>query len=126
MARRDSQSPHRRYVTRQRQLQLARREVPNLDDAVPRSRGKPLIARLDSDAAHPAQVPGDDSDELPWGVVCRFDCSRRLVERERLRKLARRRERGRLGDGGFVDGRYHARSVVGGWRDVLASVLGAG
>jgi hypothetical protein len=40
-------------------------EVPDFDSSVPGARCKPLVPGFDADAAHPAQVSGDDAHELP-------------------------------------------------------------
>lgn len=71
---------HSRDVSREREAQLARREVPDLDDAVARTSRKPLVPGLDRNAAYPPEVPGDDTRELPWWVVRRLDCAYCFVE----------------------------------------------
>ena len=57
VARGHSQAANAIDVARESELQGARGQVPNLDGAVAGARGKPLIARLHSNAAHPTQVP---------------------------------------------------------------------
>ena len=41
-----------------------------LDGPVSRASGKPVIARIDRDASHPAQVSTDHSHQLPGRVPC--------------------------------------------------------
>lgn len=90
-------------------------EVPDLDDAVSGAGGEPGVSWFYGDAADPAEVTRDDADEFPWGVVCRFDGSRGLVEGECFGELGGRGEGGGLGFGSVVDGGDHARGVAGRW-----------
>lgn len=51
------------------ELELARGEVPDLDDSVACAGGEPLVPGLDGDGADPAEVTRDDAGELPyWNV----------------------------------------------------------
>jgi len=59
----------------------------HLNDPVSRASGKPLVAWLNSDTPHPAQVPRNDAHEFPWGVIRRFDGARLFVECERLSEV---------------------------------------
>ena len=68
----DGQATHRRNVARQRQLQLARRHVPDLDHPVTRPRREPLIVRVHSDAPHPAEMAGHDTHQSPRRMVGRL------------------------------------------------------
>jgi hypothetical protein len=111
MARRHRKPPNGGDVTRERQPQLTRREVPDLDDAVPGTGCEPLVARLDGDAAHPSQVPGNNAHELPWGMVRWLDGACRFVQRECLRELGRIGERRHPLLGCRVDGSYHSRRL---------------
>ena len=63
----------------ERQPQLTRRKVPDFDDAVSCAGCEPFVARLDGDAAYPAQVPGNDTHELPWRMIRRLDGACRFV-----------------------------------------------
>jgi len=58
----------------ERQPQLARREVPEFDDAFSCAGCdcEPLVARLDGDAAYP-QVSRNVTHEFPWRMICRLD-----------------------------------------------------
>ena len=94
-------------MTGERETQLARREVPYFDDAVPCAGCEPLVARLDGDAAYPTQVPRNDTHELPWRMICRFDGARRFVQRERLREFGRVAERRHPLLGRRIDRSYH-------------------
>ena len=110
----------------ERQPQLTGREVPDLDDAVAGTRRKPLVSRLDRNAAHPAQVPGNNAHELPRRMVRRLDRARRLVQRERLRELRGVGKSGhallrRRVDGGYHPGRVGGRPSC----DGLAHLFGA-
>jgi hypothetical protein len=67
------QPAHRGDMTGERQAQLAGRQIPNLDDAVPCTGCKPLVSRLDSNAAHPTQVARNNAHELPRCMVCGLD-----------------------------------------------------
>jgi hypothetical protein len=63
-------------MTGERQPQLTRSEVPDLDDAVRGTSCEPHVSGLDSNAAHPGdptQVPGNNAHELPWCMVCRLE-----------------------------------------------------
>lgn len=84
---------HRRDMSRQTELELTRCQVPYFDDAVPSTSREPLVPWLNSNGAHPAQVPRDDARELPLWMVRRFDGSRRLVQGEGLRERAVRCKR---------------------------------
>lgn len=53
---RHGQAAHSADVPRQRQPQRSRSEIPDLDGPVASAAGKPLVSRLDGQAAHPAQV----------------------------------------------------------------------
>jgi hypothetical protein len=92
-----------RDVAGEGEAELAGREVPDLDDAVARAGREPLVARLDRDGAHPAEVAGDDARELPVRVVRRLHGPRRLVELQRLRELGGGRKRRRHRRGRVVD-----------------------
>lgn len=88
--------------TRQRKLQLARRQVPDLRHkidrrslrrrrmtthlyhAISRAGSEPLVARLDGDRSHPSQVAGDDSHEPPLRVEVGLDGARLLATDEGL------------------------------------------
>jgi hypothetical protein len=76
----------------QKHAPTATRRNTHLDDPISRAGSKPVIARLNRDASHPAQVPRDDAHELPRGVVRGLDGARLLVERERLREVRRARQ----------------------------------
>ncbi|GIX61556.1 non-specific serine/threonine protein kinase [Babesia caballi] len=65
---RDLEVPHRVDVPRQRQLQLAGGEVPDLDQAVRAARGEPLVGHVDRHAVHPPLVADDHAVELPRRV----------------------------------------------------------
>ena len=55
-------------VAGERELESARREVPHLDGAVARAGHKPFVARIERDAADPAEVTRDCAVHLPWRV----------------------------------------------------------
>ena len=109
MSGRDGQAADGGDVAGEGELERARGEVPDFDDAVAGAGGEPGVARLDGDAADPAEVARDDADELPGGVVRRLYGARRLVEGEGVGELGRGGKGGGLGRGGVVDGGDHAR-----------------
>ena len=63
---RDPERSHSIDVTGEGQLQLALRQVPELDGSIGRSRDEKLVHRIDGKTAHPASVPADHLGELPW------------------------------------------------------------
>ena len=71
-------------VARERQPQLTRRKVPNLDNTIPCTRGEPLVSRLDGNAADPSQMSRNDAYKFPWCVIFWLDGTRSFVQRERL------------------------------------------
>jgi hypothetical protein len=113
-----------RDVAGEGEAELAGREVPDLDDAVARAGREPLVARLDRDGTHPAEVAGDDARELPVRVVRRLHGPRRLVELQRLRELGGRRERRRHRRGRVVDRADEAGLGGGGGRGGGAGWVG--
>lgn len=84
MSWRDRQTPHGRNVAGERQLELARSEIPHFHNPVSRTSDEPLISGLEGDAADPAQMSGNDSHKPPWWVVRRPNRLRRLVQLEGL------------------------------------------
>jgi hypothetical protein len=62
----DGETADGRDVAGERDLQLARGQVPDLDDPVAGAGRKPLVSRLDGDGPNPAEVARDDTRELPW------------------------------------------------------------
>ena len=99
-------------MTRQRQLELSRRQIPYLDDPVPSAGSEPLISRLDGGAADPPQVSGYDPHELPLGVELGFDDAGRLVQGECFGEFVGGDECGGLGSGRVVDGGNHHGRVA--------------
>ena len=73
-------------MTGQRQLELAARQVPNLDDSVGRSSGEPLVAGFDGDATNPAGVAGDDPEKFPRRVPVGLRHGRRLARLQSLKR----------------------------------------
>lgn len=126
MPTRNRQPPNRRNMSRQTQLQLPTRQIPNLNNPIPRTRREPLIPRLDRNAPHPAKMSGDDTHEFPLRVKGRFDCACGFVEGEGLGEV------GGVGEGGgglggcVVDCGDHAGGVVGGGGGGGWSMVGDG
>lgn len=105
---RDGEAADGRDVARERDFELAGRQVPDLhgrpevslailsyikgsgttrlDDPVACAGREPLVARLDGSRAHPAEVTGDDAGEFPLGMVVRLDLSGLASSDERLRE----------------------------------------
>mmetsp|Transcript_8387 Transcript_8387/g.21616 ORF Transcript_8387/g.21616 Transcript_8387/m.21616 type:complete len:206 (+) Transcript_8387:550-1167(+) len=52
-------------VSRQCQLELARRQVPNFDCPVGGTRDEPFVAGIERQGPHPAEVAADDAVKLP-------------------------------------------------------------
>jgi hypothetical protein len=100
MARRHAQASDRANVTRQAQLELSTRQVPDLDYSVPSAGCKPLVTRLDGYGADPTKMTGDDPLECPLGVKLWFDSPGCLVPGEGFRQRAGRGEGGLLRGGG--------------------------
>ena len=110
----DGQATDGGDVAGQGELERTRGEVPDFDDAVAGAGGEPGVARLDGDAADPAEMARDDADELPGCVVGRLDGAGGLVEGEGVGEFCRGGKGGGLGRGGVVDGGDHARGVARG------------
>lgn len=77
-----AQPTNRADVTRQGQLQLAACQVPNLNDPIGGTRGKPLVARFHRHAANPTQVTGNDAIQLPRGVPLGLRNCRSLLRQD--------------------------------------------
>ena len=100
-------------MTRQRQLELSRRQIPYFDDSVPCTGCEPLVARLDSGAAHPPQVTRYDAHKLPLRMELWFDRAGRFVQCESIGELVCGGERGWLGFWRVIDGSNHHGRVTG-------------
>ena len=111
MPRRDRETANGRNVASQRQLELARCQVPDFDDTIPSTSCEPLVPGLDSDTTYPTKVSRNDEYELPWWVVCRLACPCRFVKLERAGEVVVGRKGGWLGNGGVVYLRDHAAGV---------------
>ena len=80
MPRRDGKSSDSRYMACQRQLQLPRSQIPNLDDTIPCASRKPLVSRFHCHTAYPTEVTRDDAHKFPLWVIRWLDCSCGFVE----------------------------------------------
>lgn len=65
MPRADGETPDGRDVAGERDFELARGQIPDLDDPVAGAGCEPLVPRLDGDGPDPAEVARDDTRELP-------------------------------------------------------------
>lgn len=126
VSRRNGEATDGGDVAGQGQFEGARGEIPNFDDAVACAGCEPGVPGLDGDAADPAQMAGDDTDEFPGGVVGRFDGARGLVEGERFGEFGRGGKGGGLCFWGVVDGCDHARGVARCWVGLVSLRAEAG
>ena len=72
MSRAHANATDRAHVTGQRELELTRGQVPDFDDTVSGACGKPLVARVNVNAPHPASMAADDAVKLPRCMPLRF------------------------------------------------------
>lgn len=74
---RDGQPANSGDVTGKGEFERAGSEVPDLDRTIAGSGSEPLVTRLHGEGADPAEVAGDDAEELPGRTPLRFllaDC----------------------------------------------------
>ena len=60
-------------MTGQTQFQFSTRQIPNFDNTVTSTCGKPLVTRFDSNRADPSQVTRYDALESPLGMEFGLD-----------------------------------------------------
>jgi hypothetical protein len=93
----DGDAANRTNVAGQRELQFARRQVPDLDGAIGGTGREPLVTRIDGDAAHPARVARHDAHQLPRRVELGLLGFHFRVQREREAVVLRRAAVGAAG-----------------------------
>ena len=92
------QPAHCRDMARERELERARGEVPDLDGAIGRTRREPLVGRVHRDRAHPSQMARDYPHHLPRCVpLWLHHWARGAAARDERRRVGRR---GGRDDGG--------------------------
>ena len=68
----NSEAANGGYVTSEREFELARGKVPDLDDAVARASGEPLVSRFNSNRLYLTKMSQNHTHEFPLQVVHRF------------------------------------------------------
>ena len=80
----------RTHVTRQRELEAARRQIPYLYNAIAGTCREPLVARIDVHASDPAEMTADHAIQFPWRVPLRLrHCDQTALVCERVLLIAK-------------------------------------
>mmetsp|Transcript_10937 Transcript_10937/g.26268 ORF Transcript_10937/g.26268 Transcript_10937/m.26268 type:complete len:276 (-) Transcript_10937:101-928(-) len=85
----DGDPSHGADVARQRQLELSRCKIPNLQCPIPCSSHKPLVSRFHADATNPSQMSRDHAHQLPRRMPIRLGHHRASSSCPHSQSLAR-------------------------------------